>query len=123
MFKTEVLDTELAEIVWQRFNFPWCTGYLPKRYRRGLNLLIHKYPNDCCPRRLRPILLFDIDENMHNKHLGRISMIQAETLDGIDPEKYWSRKLKASDIQDLNTKLFYDLTEPSPVPQDLHKYP
>ena len=32
MVKIEALDPELSEIGWIRFNFPWCTGYPPKRY-------------------------------------------------------------------------------------------
>ena len=47
MVKTEVLDPELAEIGWQIFNFPWCTGYLPKCYQRGLGLLIKRDPTEC----------------------------------------------------------------------------
>ena len=31
MVKTEILDPELAEMGWKRFNFPRCTGYSPKR--------------------------------------------------------------------------------------------
>ena len=58
---------------------------------------------------MRLILLFDIEENMHNKHLGRITMGQAETLDGIAPEKYGRRKSKYADIQALKIRLFYDL--------------
>ena len=60
MIKTDSLDPELAEIGWRRLNFPWFTVYSPKRYRKGLDLIIHKYPNDCRLRSLRPILLFDI---------------------------------------------------------------
>lgn len=33
MVKTKVLDPELAEIGWHRFNFPWQTGYSCTRYR------------------------------------------------------------------------------------------
>ena len=44
---------------------------MPKRYRQGLDLLIHKYPEDYRLHRLRKILLFGIEANMHNKHLGR----------------------------------------------------
>ena len=55
---------------------------------------------------MRPIIPFDIEANIHNKHLGRIAMIQSETLDRIAPEKYGSRKEKSADIQALNTRLF-----------------
>ena len=116
MVKTEVLDPELAEIGWQRFNFPRCTGYSPKRYHRGLDLLIQKYPNNFRPQRLLPILIFDIEANMHNMHLGRIAMIQDETLDGISPEQYGSRKAKDANTQALNTRLFYDLIRQKRIP-------
>ena len=33
-------------------------------------------------------------------------MSQADTLDGISPERYGKRKAKAADIQALNTRLF-----------------
>ena len=108
MVKTEVLDSELAEIGWRRFNFPWCTRYLPKRYQRGLDLLINKDSNNYRPHRLWPILLLDIWANIHNKHLGRIARRQAETLESIAPEQYGRRKEKSADTQALNTRLFYD---------------
>ena len=60
MVKTEVLYSELAGIVWHIFNLPWCNGYLPKRYQRVLDILIHKYHSNYCPHRLRTIFLFDI---------------------------------------------------------------
>ena len=109
MVKTESLDLELVEIGWRRFNLPWCTGYSTKHYQRGLGILIHKDPNNFRPHILHPILIFDIKSNMHNKHLGRTSMIKAENLDGIAPEQYGIRNYKLVDIQALNTRLFNDL--------------
>ena len=53
---------------------------------------------------------------MHNKHLGRIATIQAETLDSIAPEQYGSRKAKAADIQALTTRLFYDIIRKIIIP-------
>ena len=47
---------------------------------------------------------------MCNKKLGRTSTSQDESLDGLSAEQYDSRKATASDIQALNTILFYDLT-------------
>ena len=69
MIKTDIMDPKLAEIGWRRFKFPWYTVYSPSRYRKVLDLLIHKDPNDFRPQRLRPILLFGIEANLHNKHL------------------------------------------------------
>ena len=36
-------------------------------------------------------------------------MKQAEELEGISPEHYGRRKPKAADVQDLNTRPFYEL--------------
>ena len=116
MIKTEALDPELAEIFCQRFNLPWCMGYFPKRYQRGLYLLIHKYPNDYRPHIIRPIILLEIETNMHNKHLGRTAMCKAKNLDGLDPEQYGTRKSKEEDIQSPNTRKFYDLTRQKRTP-------
>eukprot|EP00957_Ditylum_brightwellii_P201642 15326568-Ditylum_brightwellii.AAC.2 len=101
-------DTYLAQVSWQASNFPWLSGYSPDRYRKGLDLLIHKKPDNNRVNRLRPILLFDLEANMHNKRLGRFAMELAEGNGGIAEEQYGSRKHKAADIQALNTRLFYD---------------
>ena len=103
MVKTEALDQEPREISWRRFNFPWCNRYSPNRYQRGLDLLIHKDPEDFCPNQLRPILLFDIEVNLNNKYLGKLSMIIAEKLGALAPEHYGIRKRNTEDTQALNT--------------------
>ena len=41
MINTGIMDTELAEIGWRGFNFPWCTGYSPSRYRKVID-----HPNE-----------------------------------------------------------------------------
>ena len=61
------------------------------------------------PHHLRPILLFDIEENLHNKHLGKLSMIITEELGDLSPEQYVSRKWKAADTHPPNTRLFYNI--------------
>ena len=87
MIKTEAIDPELREIGWRRLKFSSCRGYSPKRYRRGLDILIHKYPNDFRSHRLRYILLFDIEKNLHNKYLGKLTMKTAEDLNALAPGK------------------------------------
>ena len=106
---TEFLDPELAKIGWHRFNFPWCTGYPPKLYRRGLDIITHKDTNDFRPHIIQPILLLDIKAKIHNNHLVRIAIIQAETIYRIAPEQYGISKEKAAEIQALNTRIFYNL--------------
>ena len=70
--------------------------YLLKRYRQGLDLLIHKDPEDYRQHILSPILIFDIEANMHNKHLVRKSMRNEEEMEGLTwnntgdvPQKPW----------------------------------
>eukprot|EP00957_Ditylum_brightwellii_P136721 10426141-Ditylum_brightwellii.AAC.1 len=58
-------------------------GYLPIRFRQDTDLLIHKKANDNRVSKLRPILLFNIEANMHNKRLGREAMEMAEENGGI----------------------------------------
>ena len=116
MVNTEALDSELRDIGWHRFNFSWCTGYYPKRYRKILDFLIHKYLNEFRPICLRYILPLNTGENLHNKHLGNLTMRKSEELDTLDPEQYGSRKEKAMYIQALNTRLFYDLIITKRVP-------
>ena len=85
-------------------------------YHRGIDPLIHKYPNEFIPHRLRPILLFLIEANIHNKHLGKLTTKTAKYLDVLALEQYGSRKAKAADIQALNIRLLYDLTRLERIP-------
>ena len=65
---------------------------------------MHKYPNDFRPHRLRPILLFKVEANIHNKYLGRYAMNHAEELEVIAPEQYGRQNYKSENLQALNTK-------------------
>eukprot|EP00957_Ditylum_brightwellii_P038519 2911275-Ditylum_brightwellii.AAC.1 len=56
MVKTKAVDPYISMINWQASNFTLCMGVS----------------------KLRPILLFDIEANMHNKRLGREAMEMAE---------------------------------------------
>ena len=78
--KTEVIEHELREIIWRRFNFPWCIGYSPKIYCIVLDLIIHKDSNDFRPHHLRPILFFNIEANLHNNHIGKLKINTAENI-------------------------------------------
>ena len=78
MVKIEALNPEIREIECLRFNFIWFTGYSPKMYHQVLDMLIHKDTKNHLPHSLRPILLFDIEANIHNKHLVVHSMRNAE---------------------------------------------
>ena len=85
MIKTYALDPELAKIYWRIFNFQCCTGYHPKIYLRGLDLIIQRDTESLHPHRLMPVLLFGTEANLHKKYLGRIEMGKAEELNELAP--------------------------------------
>ena len=107
MVKIESLDPDIREIFHLQFNFPCCTCYYPKKYHNRLDILIHKDPEYQRPHRLRPILLFDIEANLHNKHLGRHSTKTPKETEELAPEQYGRQGLKAAEIQALNISIFY----------------
>eukprot|EP00957_Ditylum_brightwellii_P198834 15155650-Ditylum_brightwellii.AAC.1 len=106
MIKTELEDKYISQVNWHASNIPWCTGHSLKRFCKGLDLLIHKRHNDNRVSKLRPILLFNIEANMHNKCSGEEAMCRTEIVGGISMEQYGSRKNQAADLQALNTCLF-----------------
>eukprot|EP00957_Ditylum_brightwellii_P154339 11745028-Ditylum_brightwellii.AAC.1 len=98
MIKTDLEDKYISQVNWHASNVPWCSGYSPKRFRKGLDLLIHKRHNDNRVSKLCPILLFDIKANMHNKRLGKEAMRRAEIIGGIAMEQYGSCKNQAANL-------------------------
>ena len=83
---------------------------------------MHKKSNNYRPQRLRPILLFDIEANIHNNNIVRIATSKAENLKWLSPEKYGRRKSKAADTQAYNTRLFYDSDRKNNLRNDkIHK--
>ena len=81
-----------------------------------MDLIIYKYPNDNKPQFLRPILLFYIEANLQNKHIGRHSIKDYEELEGLSPEQYGIRSSKAEDFQALNKRLLYNLIRLKRIP-------
>ena len=57
------------------------------------------------------MLIFDIEVNMHNKNLGRISFIRDEILDRLAPEQYGVRKENPLIFKDLTPDYFTTLSE------------
>eukprot|EP00957_Ditylum_brightwellii_P131230 10008906-Ditylum_brightwellii.AAC.1 len=70
MVKTKAVDPYISRINWHASNFTWCARVS----------------------KLRPILLFDMEANIHNKRSGREAVEKAEKSGGIAPEQYGSRK-------------------------------
>jgi hypothetical protein len=116
MIKTAALDPTLCLVDYHLAYVPWKTGRPAPTWLHGLDLLIYKAAGDNRAEKLRPILLFDIEANMHNKRLGRVAMRKAEEANAISWEQYGSRRSHSADVQALNTRLLYDLLRLNRLP-------
>ena len=72
-------DATMAQI-------PYQTGYSPKIWQHGVNVMLVKKKGDYRVSKLRAILLYEADFNQNNKRLGREMMYYAEDLKNIAPE-------------------------------------
>lgn len=108
-WKAACLDPTLAAIDAAWANYPYVTGYSPKRWRNGVDLMIPKKTNNTRVENLRPIVLFEVDCNQNHKRLGRQVMRLAEAQGGIAREQYGSRKGHMPAEQSLNKRLTFDL--------------
>ncbi len=88
---------------------PWITGYSPRRWRQGLNVMIPKEQGNFNAKKLRTILLYEADFNNGNKRLGRNLMFNAERYGLLAPEQYGSRKFYTAINQGLNKRLTFDI--------------
>ena len=108
-FKANTKDQLLADIDASLSNFSYVTGYSPKRWRHGINLLICKKAGNDYVEDSRPIVLFKIDCNNNHKIIGREMMRAAELNGGLALEQYGSRKAHSAAEQALNKRLLFDL--------------
>jgi len=71
-------------------DLPMKTGYSPRRWREGLNVMLEKILGNYNVQKLRIILLFKADFNANNKWLGQAVMMNAETLELLADKQYGS---------------------------------
>ena len=89
-------------------NIPYMSGYSPKRWQIGLNVMLEKISGNCRVDKLRTILLYEADFNMMNKYIGKTMMKYAEDHDLISKVQYGGRKRRAANGHALNKRLFFD---------------
>ena len=90
-------------------NIPYLSGYSPKRWQRGINVMLEKIKGNCIVEKLRTILLYEADFNLMNKHVGRHMMSIAEKALILAKEQYGSRKKKSAITHALNKRLTFDI--------------
>jgi len=86
-------------------NLPLTTGYSPKPWQQGLNVMLEKTPGDFNMEKLCIILLFEVDFNANNKWLGRAVWFQVENFYLLAMEQYGSQKIKSASFKAW-TKVF-----------------
>jgi len=77
----------------------------------GLNVMLQKQVGNLNVEKLWITVLFEADFNMNSKWIGRVVMYTAEKMQALVLEQYGNWKSKATNIQNLNKRLFYDIIQ------------
>ena len=85
--KVESTDADICELNAAMASFPFCSGYAPKGYKKGMNVMLEKILGLFLVMKLRTILLYDAEFNMSNKNLGRRMMAFAKKHGGLVEEQ------------------------------------
>jgi hypothetical protein len=107
--KTCALNTETANFEATMAHIPYVTGYAPKEWRTGVNIMIYKKANLDRVDKLRTIVLKEADSNFNDGKMGRDMMNHAEKKNMIAKEQYGSRKGHCSIDHAVNKRLTFDL--------------
>ena len=87
---------------------PLKTGYSYHRWKKGINIMLEKSPGSLQVDKLCTILLFEVDFNQLNKHIGWEMMHHVEQHELVAGEQYGSRHGCSSITQSLNKHLTFD---------------
>ena len=90
--KTCALHQSTADFEAAMAHLPYITGYAPKEWQVGVDIMIYKKANLDRVDKLRTIVLREADSNFNDGRLGRAMMHHAETHGMIAREQYGSRK-------------------------------
>jgi hypothetical protein len=96
------LDRSLLEVSLQ-------TGLAPKRWKRGIDVMIPKKIGSLKANQLRTIVLMEPDFNLVNKIMGKRLMANAERFQSVAPEQFGSRKRKSAINHAINKQLTIDI--------------
>ena len=118
-FMANSSDPVLAPVDAALAHIPSQTGYVPIRWRSGLNVMLEKKPGVVKVSKLRTILLYEAGYNHNNKLMGRSMMRYAEANDLLATEQYGSRKAHSAVHQCLNKVLTFDLVRQTRRPAAL----
>ena len=106
-FKAGCTHPQIGWFHFQMSGIPMKTGYSPKRWRRGTDVMLLKSPEVYLLKKLRTIVLYEADYNHENKRIGRDAMTQALQQGQLADEQY-SRPGRSSQDNALNKRLVFD---------------
>ena len=107
--KTCALTQNAADFEATMAHIPYISGYTPKEWQVGVDIMIYKKANLDRVDKLRTIVLKEADANFNDGRLGRDMMNHAERHGMIAREQYGSRKGHTSIDHAVNKRLSYDL--------------
>ena len=107
--KTCIMNKSVADFEATMAHIPYVTGYAPKEWKIGVNIMIYKKANLDRVDKLRTIVLKEADANFNDGKLGRDMMNHAEIHGMIAKEQYGSRKGHCSIDHAVNKRLTFDL--------------
>ena len=107
--KTCALNQHTADFEAAVAHVPYITGYTPKEWQVGVDIMIYKKANLDRVDKLRTIVLKEADANFNDGRLGRDMMNHAEKHGMIAREQYGSRKGHSSIDHAINKRLSYDM--------------
>ena len=107
--KTCAKDLFIVQVESAISHIPFHTGYTPRAWRKGVNVMIHKKNKSDKVTDLRTIVLTEADFNFNNKILGKRTLEQAETYNALAKEQYGSRKGKSAIDHAIHKRLTYDI--------------
>ena len=107
--KTCALNQNAADFEATMAHIPYITGYAPKEWKVGVDIMIYKKANLDRVDKLRTIVLKEADANFNDGRLGRDMMNHAERNNMIAREQYGSRKGHSSIDHAINKRLSYDM--------------
>jgi hypothetical protein len=107
--KTCALNHQISNFESTMAHIPYVTGYAPREWKVGVNIMIYKKANLDRVDKLRTIVLKEADANFNDGKLGKDMMNHAEQHDMIAKEQYGSRKGHCSIDHAVNKRLTFDL--------------
>ena len=108
MFKAHIKRRHLAEMDASMRSIAYTTGFVYKRWTRGLDIQLLKRAALWLAEKLRTILLLEADFNMNNKALGADAMKMGEANGWFVRDNYGGRKdMQAVEVS-LNAQLLFN---------------